>query len=35
MVEENYADAHKYLKLVVTEKFKTKIRRAIKTQRLF
>lgn len=35
MAEENYAEANKYLKLVVTEKFKQKIRTAIATQRLF
>lgn len=35
ITEEKYAQAHKYLKLLVVEKFKGKIRRAIKTQRLF
>lgn len=35
IAEEKYAQAHKYLKLVVVEKFKNKIRRAVKTQRLF
>lgn len=35
LAEEKYAEADKYLKLVVNEKFKQKIRTAIATQKLF
>jgi ribosomal protein S3AE len=33
--EKNYAEADKYLKLVVTEKMKSRIRKAIATQNIF
>lgn len=33
--EKNYAMAHKYLKRIVLEKVKDRIREAIKTQRVF
>ena len=35
IAEEKYAEAHKYLQLALTEKFKQKVRTAIKSQRLF
>lgn len=35
IAEEKYAEAHKYLQLVLAEKFKQKVRTAIKSQRLF
>jgi hypothetical protein len=33
--EKNYAQADKYLKLIVTEKMKSRIRKAIATQNIF
>ena len=35
IAEENYAKAHKYLKLVLEEKLKARIAKAVRTQRIF
>lgn len=35
LVEKNYAQANKYMEMAVAEKFKKKIRSAIKTKNLF
>lgn len=35
LVEKNYAEANKYMEMAVAEKFKKKIRSAIKTKTLF